>query len=149
MLIIGCDFHTRYQQIAMTDGATGELERRLDHENREANRFYPGSSGCRGTIDPAPSGRTGRRPGPAPKTPYHSASAAHEFAEVGPHSFWGLLLPCRLGFTDKCWYSPSHNQSVSLNVNLVRPNICSVVARFLPTRPFRTAVAAQSKARQR
>jgi hypothetical protein len=70
MLIIGCDFHTRYQQIAMTDGATGELiERRLDHENREANRFHPGSSGCRGATDPAPSGRTGRRPGPVPKTP--------------------------------------------------------------------------------
>jgi hypothetical protein len=42
MLIIGCDFHTRYQQIAMTDGATGELiGRRLDHENREANRSTP------------------------------------------------------------------------------------------------------------
>ena len=32
MKIIGCDFHTRYQQIAMMDEATGELiERRLDH----------------------------------------------------------------------------------------------------------------------
>ena len=30
MMIIGCDFHTRYQQIAMVDEATGELvERRL------------------------------------------------------------------------------------------------------------------------
>ena len=27
MLIIGCDFHTRYQQIAMMDDATGELTR--------------------------------------------------------------------------------------------------------------------------
>jgi hypothetical protein len=37
MLIIGCDFHTRYQQIAMVDQATGELvERRLDHESGEA-----------------------------------------------------------------------------------------------------------------
>jgi hypothetical protein len=25
MLIIGCDFHTRYQQIAMMDTVTGEL----------------------------------------------------------------------------------------------------------------------------
>ena len=25
LLIIGCDFHTRYQQIAMLDEATGEL----------------------------------------------------------------------------------------------------------------------------
>ena len=32
MLIIGCDFHTRYQQIAMLDDQTGELtERRLGH----------------------------------------------------------------------------------------------------------------------
>jgi transposase len=41
MLIIGCDFHTRYQQIAMMDDATGELvERRLEHENGEAHKFY-------------------------------------------------------------------------------------------------------------
>lgn len=42
MLIIGCDFHTRYQQIAMANDATGELllERRLDHESGEANTFY-------------------------------------------------------------------------------------------------------------
>jgi transposase len=41
MMIIGCDFHTRYQQIAMLDEATGELtERRLDHQNGEAEAFY-------------------------------------------------------------------------------------------------------------
>ena len=34
MMIIGCDFHPRYQQIAMMDTETGELvERRLEHEN--------------------------------------------------------------------------------------------------------------------
>ena len=33
MMIIGCDLHTRYQQIAMLDTETGELvERRLEHE---------------------------------------------------------------------------------------------------------------------
>ncbi len=43
MLIIGCDFHTRYQQIAMLDEGTGELvERRLDHESGEAHAFYAG-----------------------------------------------------------------------------------------------------------
>lgn len=43
MLIIGCDFHTRYQQIAMLDTNTGELtERRLDHESGEAHAFYRG-----------------------------------------------------------------------------------------------------------
>src|SRR5258706_14190795 len=41
MIIIGCDFHTRYQQIAMLNTETGELvERRLEHENGEARRFY-------------------------------------------------------------------------------------------------------------
>lgn len=40
-MIIGCDFHTRYQQIAMVNDETGELvERRLDHESGEADKFY-------------------------------------------------------------------------------------------------------------
>ena len=43
MLIIGCDFHTRFQQIAMMDYGTGELiERRLQHEDGEARAFYAG-----------------------------------------------------------------------------------------------------------
>jgi len=41
MLIIGCDFHTRFQQIAMLDTTTGEIiERRLEHETGEARKFY-------------------------------------------------------------------------------------------------------------
>lgn len=41
MLIIGCDLHTRDQVIAMLDTETGELvQRRLEHENGEARRFY-------------------------------------------------------------------------------------------------------------
>jgi len=41
MMIIGCDLHTRYQQIAMLDTETGELvERRLEHESGEARTFY-------------------------------------------------------------------------------------------------------------
>jgi transposase len=41
MLIIGCDYHTRFQQIAMLDRETGEIiERRLDHETGEARAFY-------------------------------------------------------------------------------------------------------------
>jgi hypothetical protein len=40
MLIIGCDFHTRRQHIAMLDTETGEVvERRLEHESGEAGRF--------------------------------------------------------------------------------------------------------------
>ena len=40
MLLIGCDFHTRFQQIAMLDSETGEfVERRLEHAE-EAGTFY-------------------------------------------------------------------------------------------------------------
>jgi len=44
MLIIGCDFHTRYQPIAMAREETAEMlvERRLDHESGEAHAFYRG-----------------------------------------------------------------------------------------------------------
>jgi transposase len=41
MKIIGCDFHTRQQRIAMLDRESGEwVERELGHENGEARRFY-------------------------------------------------------------------------------------------------------------
>jgi transposase len=41
MLIIGVDFHSRFQQVAMVDTETGELiERRLEHGNGKAKRFY-------------------------------------------------------------------------------------------------------------
>ena len=41
MKIVGCDLHTRYQQVAMLDTNTGELtERRLEHGNGEARAFY-------------------------------------------------------------------------------------------------------------
>jgi transposase len=41
MKIIGCDFHTRFLQIALLDDAIGELvERRLEHESGEAQAFY-------------------------------------------------------------------------------------------------------------
>ena len=43
MLIIGVDFHSRFQQIAMVDTEAGELiERRLEHGNGEAKKFYAG-----------------------------------------------------------------------------------------------------------
>jgi transposase len=41
MMIIGCDFHSRFQQIAMLETETGEItERRLEHQNGEAQAFY-------------------------------------------------------------------------------------------------------------
>ena len=46
MMIIGCDLHTRYQQIAMLDRETGELvERRLEHASGEARAFYAALEG--------------------------------------------------------------------------------------------------------
>ena len=43
MKIVGCDLHTRYQQIAMLDTETGELiERRLEHANGEPARVSRG-----------------------------------------------------------------------------------------------------------
>jgi len=57
MIIMGCDFHSRFQQIAMLDPATGGvIERRLEHENGEAKKFYatlpsPGRVGMEATFD--------------------------------------------------------------------------------------------------
>ncbi|HEV3481977.1 MAG TPA: IS110 family transposase [Candidatus Acidoferrales bacterium] len=57
MIIIGCDVHTRFQQIAMLDPTTGEItEHRLEHENSEAEKFYgmlpsPARVGIEATIN--------------------------------------------------------------------------------------------------
>ena len=41
MWIIGCDYHPRFQQIALVNTETGEVEqRRLEHGNGEAEQFY-------------------------------------------------------------------------------------------------------------
>lgn len=41
MLIIGCDYHPSFEQIAFVDTDTGELgQARLDHRSGEAERFY-------------------------------------------------------------------------------------------------------------
>jgi transposase len=41
MMIIGCDFHPSWQQIAWLDSATGETgERKLGHASGEAKQFY-------------------------------------------------------------------------------------------------------------
>lgn len=46
MIIIGCDFHPSWQQIAFVNTETGETgERKLVHANGEAERFYRGLSG--------------------------------------------------------------------------------------------------------
>jgi transposase len=46
MKIIGCDLHTRYQQVALLEQETGEvIERRLEHQSGEARAFYAGLEG--------------------------------------------------------------------------------------------------------
>src|SRR5437764_15232561 len=57
MIIIGCDFHTRFQKIAMVDTEIGEItKRRLEHGNGEARTFYvarpgPGRVGMEATMN--------------------------------------------------------------------------------------------------
>jgi transposase len=57
MIIVGCDFHTRFQQVAMLDPSSGEvIERRLEHETGEARRFYaslsePAQVGIEATVN--------------------------------------------------------------------------------------------------
>src|SRR5262249_23880012 len=41
MIIIGCDYHRSFEQIAWVDTETGEIqERKLMHANGEAEQFY-------------------------------------------------------------------------------------------------------------
>jgi transposase len=41
MKIVGCDFHPSYQQIAVLDTETGEVqEKKLMHASGEAEKFY-------------------------------------------------------------------------------------------------------------
>ena len=43
MVIVGCDFHPKWQQVAIFDAATGEIvERKLVNGNGEAEQFYRG-----------------------------------------------------------------------------------------------------------
>src|SRR5260221_12609487 len=50
MLIIGCDFHPSFQQVAIFDNQTGEYEeRRLGHR-AEAEQFYRGLAGQQGRV---------------------------------------------------------------------------------------------------
>jgi len=49
MMIIGCDFHTRYQEIAWLDLETGETgERRLEHAGEQVREFYGALRGAVG-----------------------------------------------------------------------------------------------------
>lgn len=59
MLIIGCDYHPSFQQIAFLDTETGECgQRRLDHGTGEAERFYRGLRGSSVRIGMEASGHT-------------------------------------------------------------------------------------------
>jgi len=57
-MIIGCDYHPGFQQIAFVDSETGELqERRLAHRE-EAEKFYRdlGAQGVKGCVGMEASG---------------------------------------------------------------------------------------------
>src|SRR6266849_10094146 len=45
MLIIGCDFHPSFQQVAIFDNRTGEIEERRLQHREEAERFYGSLAG--------------------------------------------------------------------------------------------------------
>ena len=48
MKIVGCDFHPRWQQIAVFDKETGEIsEHKLMNQDGEAERFYRSLEGDR------------------------------------------------------------------------------------------------------
>jgi hypothetical protein len=50
MIIIGCDYHPGFQQIAFVDSETGEVnERRLEHRE-EAEKFYRDLGGQRAVV---------------------------------------------------------------------------------------------------
>src|SRR5258707_14956410 len=50
MLIIGCDFHPGFQQVAIFDNLTGEIqEKRLQHR-AEAEQFYRSLAGQHGLV---------------------------------------------------------------------------------------------------
>jgi transposase len=46
MMIIGCDYHPRWQQVSWMETGTGECgEQKLEHAGGEAERFYRALSG--------------------------------------------------------------------------------------------------------
>lgn len=45
MLIIGCDFHPGFQQVAIFDKRTGEYEERRLKHREEAEQFYRSLAG--------------------------------------------------------------------------------------------------------
>lgn len=59
MVIVGCDFHTRFQQITILDPTTGELlEHRSEHQNGDVKKSYgtltdPARVGVEATMNAA------------------------------------------------------------------------------------------------
>ena len=91
MLIIGCDFHTRYQQTAMAEDQIGELllERRLDHESGEAQAFYrslqgPVRVGIEATGPRLPNVSTRPRPATCPEGAEGPRGPSNPFLKITP-----------------------------------------------------------------
>src|SRR5260221_2147937 len=50
MLIIGCDFHPGFQQVAIFDNRTGEIEEKRLQHRAEAEQFYRSLAGQEGLV---------------------------------------------------------------------------------------------------
>src|ERR1700722_12446414 len=50
MLIIGCDFHPSFQQVAIFDNRTGEIEEKRLQHREEAEQFYRSLAGQQGRV---------------------------------------------------------------------------------------------------
>ena len=91
MLIIGIDYHPSFQQIAVLDQETGEYdERRLNHSDGEAERFY------RESLKQEKSERAGGDGGPP-----------------GYSRWFERLSPRRIGFRDMDWRCSGDQQTAS------------------------------------
>src|SRR5258708_2915131 len=75
MLIIGCDFHPSFQQVAIFDNRTGEIQERRFQHRAGAGRFYGALAGQAGRGGVEGSG--------------HYPSVARLLAEVGVELWFG------------------------------------------------------------
>ena len=60
MTFVGCDLHTRQQQVAVLDTDTGEVqERRLAHDDQAVEQFYAACLAPSRSASRAPATRSG------------------------------------------------------------------------------------------
>src|SRR5215813_13635074 len=92
MTIVGCDLHSRKQQVAVLDTSTGEiLEQELVHEGDAVERFYralrpPVTIGIETTGNDGQKWPAGDCPQSAPGTPLGLVDPARPCPIAGPVS---------------------------------------------------------------